>query len=352
MRPVSIGHIDESYAITLQNKWHEISMCRAELYQADKVNKKLNTPQSQDDYDKKKEKYKKLCTRIYSAASKPLKKRLGNYCCYCERMYPTNLAVEHKCPKDLKINWNLALSWDNFLLSCTTCNSKKSTLKLEKNNIHTFLFPDKNDTYHIFNYINRKDYIPCINKNFVQDPNDFIRANNTLLMVKLNQKENVTDEATRSFRRWQVDEQAKDWGEVVNSLGINRKLESLITRNIQDSGCWSVWMNELEDIPVIKEILLYALPNTAIEYFIDNYWEHEHFFKEQHTPQECYDKLLAVIQSRIDYINGHINKLSSFQKAGIVEWAMNFTREVTNKIKFTTGQIIEINKVIEALKAI
>lgn len=57
MRPVSIGHIDESYAITLQNKWHEISMCRAELYQADKVNKKLNTPQSQDDYDKKKEKF-------------------------------------------------------------------------------------------------------------------------------------------------------------------------------------------------------------------------------------------------------------------------------------------------------
>ena len=56
-------------------------------------------------------------------------------CCYCERnlsdLPHTEREVDHYVPKSAfkdgngNIQWHLANKWDNLLLSCRSCNSKK-----------------------------------------------------------------------------------------------------------------------------------------------------------------------------------------------------------------------------------
>ena len=60
----------------------------------------------------------------YQEARPDLILAFGEYCSYCEMHLDASLAVEHVQPKDL--NPGLALSWSNFLLGCTNCNSTKS----------------------------------------------------------------------------------------------------------------------------------------------------------------------------------------------------------------------------------
>ncbi len=52
--------------------------------------------------------------------------RLGKHCCYCEAFgEATALDVEHIYPQ--KAHPKRAKEWDNFLLSCKSCNSKKNS---------------------------------------------------------------------------------------------------------------------------------------------------------------------------------------------------------------------------------
>ena len=60
---------------------------------------------------------------LYRAAGPWLLQRLGAYCSYCESGLPGQLDVEHTMPKDPYPL--LCLSWDNFLVGCTACNSVK-----------------------------------------------------------------------------------------------------------------------------------------------------------------------------------------------------------------------------------
>ncbi len=67
-----------------------------------------------------------------------IKKKLRNIysdkCAYCEKDISDDpQAIEHYRPKD-KYYW-LAYSWDNLLLSCTRCNSKKfNNFKVKNSN--------------------------------------------------------------------------------------------------------------------------------------------------------------------------------------------------------------------------
>lgn len=60
----------------------------------------------------------------YIKAADPLMFFLGNYCSYCETTIKQLAEVEHVKPKSTLTN--LALDWDNFLLSCGPCNNAKS----------------------------------------------------------------------------------------------------------------------------------------------------------------------------------------------------------------------------------
>lgn len=78
----------------------------------------------------------------YADAICDFENRLGTYCSYCERRVPAGLAVEHKAPKC--IYPERELDWDNFLLSCSTCNSVKGTSDVLDEET---LWPDKHNTF-------------------------------------------------------------------------------------------------------------------------------------------------------------------------------------------------------------
>ncbi|NOQ15006.1 MAG: TIGR02646 family protein [Methyloprofundus sp.] len=72
---------------------------------------------------------------------------MGGFCSYCERRgFHAALAVEHIKDKDTYPEFKF--SWGNFLLSCTNCNSIKST-----KDIDGVLLPDRDNTYVVFIYL-------------------------------------------------------------------------------------------------------------------------------------------------------------------------------------------------------
>ena len=62
----------------------------------------------------------------YRDAFGPLAGRIGPYCSYCERLIPTQLAVEHIQAKNPAGPYaHLEGSWINYLLGCVNCNGTK-----------------------------------------------------------------------------------------------------------------------------------------------------------------------------------------------------------------------------------
>lgn len=350
MRPIHIGDIDVNYQQSVDKKAKEICKFKTDLhlYQLASTFEKDKSEDNKKELKDAKEKYKNEAAKIYKKAAKPLKERIGNYCCYCERKFSNGLAVEHKCPKDLKENWNLIIKWNNFLISCTTCNSKKNTCRVVKDNISSFVFPDTDDTYHCVSYEEANNFRATLNNRFIHDPYLRARVQRTIDMLKLNEHEDINDSATRCFEKRANAYMARLLKKSVERDGASEHLE-LIKGNVQLGGCWSIWMHAFEDIPAVRETILYALPNTAIEYFIDDYWKHERYFKEQHTLEEYYYRLLIVIHIRTAYIAGHLKKLRPIQKEGIVNWTINFTKGVISKTTFTAEQRKGINAAIMIL---
>jgi uncharacterized protein (TIGR02646 family) len=83
----------------------------------------------------------------YQQARPDLIKRLGEYCSFCEGRIAANLAVEHILPKSL--HPQLALSWDNFLIACTNCNSTKGSQDID---IKNYYWPHRDNTVRAFVY--------------------------------------------------------------------------------------------------------------------------------------------------------------------------------------------------------
>ncbi len=59
----------------------------------------------------------------YKKAAARLGEQLGLYCSFCEDVFQEAVAVEHNCPK----SWYplFSLAWENFLIACSPCNSRK-----------------------------------------------------------------------------------------------------------------------------------------------------------------------------------------------------------------------------------
>ncbi|MGJ8724458.1 MAG: HNH endonuclease [Roseibacillus sp.] len=83
----------------------------------------------------------------YGDAIGDLEERLGCYCSYCERHFPSELAVEHVSPKSL--DEEREKDWTNFLLACKSCNSVK---KAKPTNDNDFVWPDKDNTLRAIGY--------------------------------------------------------------------------------------------------------------------------------------------------------------------------------------------------------
>lgn len=88
----------------------------------------------------------------YEEMSSPLLKRLGRYCSYCEYSVPHAPHVEHIVPKKAYPSWRNR--WDNLLVSCTYCNSRKGSKKPTPADIDNYLWPTRDNTTRAFLYTN------------------------------------------------------------------------------------------------------------------------------------------------------------------------------------------------------
>jgi len=66
----------------------------------------------------------------YKLAAVPLSDQLGTYCSYCETYCPGLIEVEHTLCKTHFPTYTL--DWDNFLLACGPCNTKKGNKPTRK----------------------------------------------------------------------------------------------------------------------------------------------------------------------------------------------------------------------------
>lgn len=90
---------------------------------------------------------KEIVFKEYSEAKRSLIDRIGQYCSYCETPINANLALEHVRPK--KKVPHLELSWNNFLLACSSCNSTKGDGDID---LTDYFWPDKDNTFLYFLY--------------------------------------------------------------------------------------------------------------------------------------------------------------------------------------------------------
>ena len=86
--------------------------------------------------------------KSYPEALPYLEERIGLYCSYCELPIFHVPEVEHVVSKSRGGN---RTEWDNLLLGCKYCNTRKGNA-VGPENKETFLWPDENNTALVYSY--------------------------------------------------------------------------------------------------------------------------------------------------------------------------------------------------------
>ncbi len=291
-------------------------------------------------------------TRVgqYREYYKLLVSQIGNYCSYCERPLPdSELNVEHIRPKST--NKEYELCWDNLLLSCFTCNTRKdhceSAIKdVNDLNYDEYAFPHIYDTYHLIDYPS-PTYMPEFSAN--GDRKYQSQVEKLLHLIQLDNADNMTEAQLldeneiskfRIFAGQEAAELKKDLGKVYNE----EKLEATkkkIKREIEKLGFWSIWMKAFEDVAPIKAYLLSLIPGTEVEYFDDS----------EEIRQTCehkhkYNDIIGTLASRLYYIN---------QKGSIPhneEWNNSIETAINKRLpEMTDEEQKHIQKYLDEIKS-
>ncbi|MCW5255376.1 HNH endonuclease [Verminephrobacter aporrectodeae subsp. tuberculatae] len=195
----------------------------------------------------------------YTQARRELISRMGEYCSYCEMRLGAALAVEHiqpkKPPNAATVDRGRELSWDNFLLACTNCNSSKGSSDV---NLDDYIWPDRDNTFRAIKYAEGGlvSIVPGVAE---------VAAKNTIRLVGLDK---TPDTSEASDRRWNNRREA--WEMAVNAknnlLGCNTDaiaIKRLIIDLAISKGFWSTWMTVFMDDPDMLQRLINALPGTS-----------------------------------------------------------------------------------------
>jgi hypothetical protein len=200
----------------------------------------------------------------YQQARKALIQRLGEHCSYCEMHLDSSLAVEHvqskQPPGATQPLPERALSWDNFLLACTNCNSTKNNTDVMLVN---YLWPDRDNTFTALVYSEGGKVSAASGPQHAQ-------ANNTIKLVGLHK---TPDTAEASDRRWLNRREA--WDMAQDSLRDlmccdTPEMRRQIVRTVKSNGYWSIWMTVFKDRPDVLSELVVALPGTNETFFDSN----------------------------------------------------------------------------------
>jgi len=186
---------------------------------------------------------------------------IGQYCSYCEREIPTNLAVEHVIPKDgPNGDDSLKNSWRNFLLACVNCNSTKGRKLVV---FEDLLLPDRDNTYLAITYTYDGEVIPNPEVHIeIQE-----KAQNTIDLVGLNNEIQNNDEETEVAidRRQQ---RINAWLNALDSLEdyerdpSNVAVEKGVIKSMLGSGFFSIWMTVFSSHQEVRNRFIDAISGT------------------------------------------------------------------------------------------
>ena len=197
-----------------------------------------------------------------------LEERIGAYCSFCEIPISHVPEVEHK---EAKARGGDEMAWDNLLLSCKYCNTRKGTI-VAKGDKEKYIWPDENDTFHAFSY---DGMLPELNEEYLQNLGEEARqkAKNLFCLVQL---DNVPKSPAVKDRRYTVRNEAHNYA-LDSKRGWDKVKETsereIYLRQIEmlakASGFFSVWMNVFKDDMEVKRILVNAFKGTREEYCLD-----------------------------------------------------------------------------------
>lgn len=207
----------------------------------------------------------------YREAKPLLALNLGQFCSYCEEAYHQlrDLHVEHIQPKKYMedgryIYAHLETKWDNFLLSCETCNGQdnKDTKNVVYGKCH---LPHLNNTFLSLCYMDGG--VVVVNPDLEGTAKE--NASNLLNLVGLNKS---PKESSPGDSRWK--KRRKDWN--LASLYLTKYREGkcdvrTIIDLVKGYGGWSIWFTIFRDHREVREALVEQFPGTSKECFDADY---------------------------------------------------------------------------------
>jgi uncharacterized protein (TIGR02646 family) len=195
----------------------------------------------------------------YTDAKPDLVDRLGEYCSYCETWIPVSLAVEHVRPKSL--HPGLALSWSNFLLGCTNCNSVKGDTDIA---LSDYYWPDSDNTARAFEYQDGGIIVVDPNLTDAQEA----RAQRTLSLTGLDRDPAAPNKPTPSDMRWRHRGEAWDLASKYLARFENGETDvDTIADLMVQRGYWSIWMTVFQGHQQVRQRLITELRGTARDCF-------------------------------------------------------------------------------------
>lgn len=178
----------------------------------------------------------------YGHARHDLAERIGYYCSYCEMKVKHSIEVEHVLP----LNKNGApLDWNNFLVSCKYCNTRKGD---RNGNLNDYLWPDRDNTDVAFTY-SEANIIEPTSSLTTQVKN---KAQSSIALMKLNLHPHQT---TPADTRWRSRKEAWDLAQRSYS---NWKEAPVLPMAKQIAiaalnGHYSIWMEVFKNETMVQE---------------------------------------------------------------------------------------------------
>lgn len=208
----------------------------------------------------------------YSEALPYLEKQIGMYCSYCELRIDHVPEVEHIVSKS---EGGDRTAWENLLLGCKYCNSRKSNHTTPYNK-DEYLWPDTDNTAIAFSYDRG---FPCVNEQAAMqvDPSgEFLKKAKRLFeLVKLNNIPKKGEKDRRYKKRNEVYGTARrtltDWESM---KGKENEYTEIVLRSMVESakysGFFSVWATVFKHDSVVLRALIDVFPGTEVAFFDEN----------------------------------------------------------------------------------
>ncbi|XBS68610.1 hypothetical protein ABK905_18415 [Acerihabitans sp. KWT182] len=189
-------------------------------------------------------------------AKQYLEERTGSYCHFCEMRVNNALAIEHIKSKERFPR--LSACWTNFLLICTSCNSRKNTLPLNVPYRDHYYWPHLNNTLLAFHTPLAGENALVVNAHPALSPAQKQKADAT---IKLYALDKITTAAGDSDRRYLERKQTISMAlERLQEYADKRASTAAIVDLAVSRGFFSLWLDIFHGYPEVVRALLDAQP--------------------------------------------------------------------------------------------